>query len=491
MKPHSPRRMRYAPHTAAVGLVAAGLVAAVSAPSSADQFDIPNSPPEVTINTSTLAIQPDQNGTSRNNGGGDANDKGTYTIDVTVSDVDKLADLNNVTLCLYRVTSQGDSACAAGNLDARDTMLMRWVRSTDSFSIDADGTNQTAITSLATGNANNLSYWRLGHKVTPSETTSSAADTFSTTLCTDTTAPMPYPVYYGGCGNAISPFTGAANGAPAADPPNIIESTSMPVNIPKGFGSFAASTDTAPGANIAGDSQDAADWSFSDYAAGDTSMSMKWRFHASEAAREGAWGVRVIATDSASATDDESDTTGYSVNYYGAIETGRTSVDFGSVLAGETSANGTGTEVGENHSAGFIQANGGTDIEYQLSGATWAASGGSAPTVATGTVGEAIAGNAVALECDANSLFDSGTGHAGVRIPQSAPVEVETEQFLATTTSTDSPGQVSEDYANQSSTAADRSTQSCRLMVGGAVTKANDYSNTVTVSLTEGAAAAQ
>lgn len=448
----------------AVGLGTAAMMFAGTSAALADQFDVPNSAPEVTIDTSTLTIQPDQNGSTAQ--AGSANARGVYTINTTVTDLDKLSDLTSVTLCLYRLGSEGDSTCGnnatSGNtsLDPLDTVLMRWTKSNDSFSIDGDGTNTAAITNSATASANNQSYWRLGH---------------------------------GGSVGVDYYFSGEQF------VPELSGFVGIQTTIPKGFASFLESRNTAfdnnmgnfppgGGSNNEGNSQYDDDYAYSDYTAGDTSMAMRWTFHASEAAREGDWGVRVVATDSASDTGTATDTTGYNVEYYGAIESARAGVDFGEVLAGESSVHALTSDPGQNHSAGFVQANGGTDIDYVLAGGAW--TGASNPTIATGAAGSAVSGNQIGLDCEANSVFNlaAGTDTSGVRVVNGSSQTAEEEQFLNATTSGDTPGRVLEDYANQvSAPTTDTTRQSCMLKVGDGVTKGT-YSKAVTVSLTEGAA---
>ena len=136
--------------TAVLGLAAGGMVAVSASPAAADEFDPTNVAPAVSSVTDTLAMAPDQ----------EISDN-VYTIDATVTDANSLLDLNTVTVCLYNV-GQGVSTCGDADQDARDTVLMTWTRSNDTFTIDA-----------TTGGTDN-SHWNLGHVGTTDDSEVSA-----------------------------------------------------------------------------------------------------------------------------------------------------------------------------------------------------------------------------------------------------------------------------------------------------------------------------
>lgn len=150
-----------------LALTAGGMAVFAASPSQAEEFDPTNIAPTVTSVTDTLAMSPDQ-------AIGDA----VYTIAATVGDANSLQDLNTVTVCLYN-QAQGVSTCGDADHDARDTVLMTWTRSTDTFTIDA-----------TTGGAD-ASNWNLGHTTSADDSeASNVAANYSYSAFTGTNTSM-------------------------------------------------------------------------------------------------------------------------------------------------------------------------------------------------------------------------------------------------------------------------------------------------------------
>lgn len=131
------------------------IILGLSSPAWADSVSVPNSPPVLSGLTSELLMRPDADSSSNTYGSGVS---GVYTINLTVSDVDRLADLSTVTICLYR-THEGDPTCSdtagAHTQDPKNTVQMGWRRSDETFWIDATpGTGAS--------NAPDESWWALG-----------------------------------------------------------------------------------------------------------------------------------------------------------------------------------------------------------------------------------------------------------------------------------------------------------------------------------------
>lgn len=371
--------------------VSVGLVLALSSPAWADTVTVPNSPPVISGLTSELTMRPDANSSTNTYGSGV---NGVYTINLTVSDVDRIADLSSVTLCLYHVT-EGDPTCAdtSGShvQNAKNTVLLSWARTDESFSIDATaGSGAT--------NAPDASWWALGHG-----SESAGRD----------------------------------------------ENNSL------------TSTNTNP------------TYSYANYSPSASAMDMRFTFRISEAAREGAWGIRAIATDIDNGRDTVNDTTGYSMGWYGAIEAQRASFDFGQVESGSTSdANDV--------SAGLVQANGGSDIDYKIIDNRFI-DGDKELVNAGGTVGSLPGNGQFAYDCDADSTFNLTTGPdtTGTRVIDSER-EVERGQFAV-----DSPTSAVEEEGTTESP-DNRSKQSCRLYVGPDNVKGS-YEGTVVTGITQDA----
>ncbi|MFN8126397.1 MAG: hypothetical protein U0R64_07815 [Candidatus Nanopelagicales bacterium] len=151
---HSPRLAAGA-GVAALLAASLGVVGVTSA--QADDVNPSNATPTVAIDTDTLSMAPD-------NGVGD----NIYTVAVTVGDANSLEDLNTVTLCLYS-TADGDATCT--NQDARNTALITWTRSGDTFDIDATSGTEASNWELGTGgdseaSTNNASYSYSGYVAT-------------------------------------------------------------------------------------------------------------------------------------------------------------------------------------------------------------------------------------------------------------------------------------------------------------------------------------